>query len=242
MKLHEDEKVMTTQMHKGEMVEKCHCPPGTAGIACDLEIATCDDDGVCPVGGDTCTAGAFCGPNDICEMVEMELDSTFAASMCRNPSTEYCNTDGSKYCTHGGKCWDHIIGGSQKETDAVFCKCPPEFTGPHCELYVFPEKTKMVDGNKTSAAMAAMASVIVIVVAVMAFWFLLKKNPSWWWWCKSAIAGKVVALRRKDKQDPIGSSGGVVVVGDGLQEEEEDAVFVEPNEEVEDLKSERILI
>mmetsp|Transcript_33612 Transcript_33612/g.39149 ORF Transcript_33612/g.39149 Transcript_33612/m.39149 type:complete len:230 (-) Transcript_33612:638-1327(-) len=133
----------------GILRELCLCPIGYTGIAC---LTPTDSVEECHHlnGTHLCHNGGFCrqvltsidGGDDInvmewkCDCLEADKVSSFAGAMCRNPHTDYCNDDGSAFCTNGGSCRSSLVS---FDIDTEYmgsegCLCPPEFSGPHCEF------------------------------------------------------------------------------------------------------------
>ncbi len=118
----------------GRLREMCICPKGYTGLTCLQkveEMAKCHNH----KGLHYCLNGGHCrqvmkhggvgfimegmsvdneryGEDDIdwrCDCVEANGASAFAGDMCRRPHTEYCNHEGTKFCTNGGTCVNNLI-------------------------------------------------------------------------------------------------------------------------------------
>jgi len=127
----------------GSLHQICICPIGYSGLTCSElshNLEPChhyEDNHVCRNGG-VCRPDNFA--YELGDTVEWRCDcnyaddvNSFAGAMCRDPATEYCSKDGSKYCTNGGSCVNNIIHAHDYE-GSDNCICPPEFKGPHCEF------------------------------------------------------------------------------------------------------------
>jgi|AntRauTorckE5430_2_1112549.scaffolds.fasta_scaffold21612_1 hypothetical protein len=103
----------------GSLREICVCPLGFTGMTCS---ETTDALGSCHHHEDThvCRHGGLCrevniGTNQMewkcdCEIAD-EVNS-FAGAMCRRPATEYCNVQGTSFCTNGGTCVNNLVRAS----------------------------------------------------------------------------------------------------------------------------------
>jgi len=71
-----------------------------------------------------------------CDCIEADGISAFAGHMCRKPHTEYCNDEGTAYCTNGGTCVNNLVSQMIRleYPGSDSCACPKEFSGPHCEF------------------------------------------------------------------------------------------------------------
>lgn len=115
----------------GKLREVCICPKGFTGLTCQQRIGfmdKCESYG----GQRLCLNGGQCrkvlNENNIqfspsfldrgnsnvdewvCDCVEADGVSAFAGDMCRKPHTEYCNSQGTAFCTNGGTCVNHLLG------------------------------------------------------------------------------------------------------------------------------------
>lgn len=154
----------------GRLAEQCTCPINYGGIACDIPLATCDDDDCA-----TCTNG-YC-LESACDSLGSS-GSDLAKFACRKRLTEYCDDDTSSFCTNGGKCTANYQHANVDKS--VLCKCPKEFTGPHCEFAKLPASTYLPPALYKSSTdttggsgviimvtFAAAAAMILVVMAVL---------------------------------------------------------------------------
>lgn len=178
----------------GKLREICFCQPGFTGITCQQHIRSMHK---CTRSGDTrvCPNGGFCRQvlNNIvgvhewmCDCIVAKRKSDFAGYMCQHPSTEYCNVDGSSYCTNGGTCAINMGAYTiQDDDEPEECLCPEEFEGPHCEFLIglgsgkksFPTFSAEV-GNTTTANATSGATTLILIFglgAVPIVGYVLKK-------------------------------------------------------------------
>lgn len=138
------------QAQSGHLIEKCICPQGFTGIACDVVVEQCH------LPDHTCSNGMPCTQNALgewgCDCSIADSLSVFAGHQCRNPITEYCSgkyepDEAVSFCTNGGRCVGDFLAAQVAPGDTAFnkayqergCKCPREFHGPHCEFLKFAD-------------------------------------------------------------------------------------------------------
>ena len=109
----------------GKIRQLCICPPGYTGLTCQQRIGSMDkcikynDSRVCLNGG-VCRKvlnehNLIDRDNEddesewMCDCTEAIGQSRFAGDMCERPHTEYCNEDGSAFCTNGGSCVNNLV-------------------------------------------------------------------------------------------------------------------------------------
>lgn len=127
----------------GTMREMCICPEGFTGLTCLHHVAKMEH---CRSynGQRYCLNGGICrqimsSKSDDewrCDCIEADGISPFAGHMCRKPHTEYCNDEGTAFCTNGGTCKNNLVSQTIRleYSGSDSCVCPKEFSGPHCEF------------------------------------------------------------------------------------------------------------
>jgi len=118
-----DATAMTSSPVDGSLHQICVCPLGFTGLTC-LEPTEELDQCHHYHGTHLCRNGGFCRPVDVNEDLnfdqenrgEWRCDCTiadgvngFAGAMCRQPATEYCDGNGSSFCTNGGTCVSNLV-------------------------------------------------------------------------------------------------------------------------------------
>lgn len=145
----------------GRLAEQCTCPINYGGIACDVPLTPCTDDDSCAA----CTEDGYC-LESACD----SFGSEQAKFACRKRLTEYCDsttTSGTtEFCTNGGKCTANYQ--HENVDKSVLCKCPKEFTGPHCEFAKLPASTYLPPAVYKSNNTGAGAGAVIIIVAFAA--------------------------------------------------------------------------
>jgi hypothetical protein len=148
----------------GRPIQRCHCPDGFGGVACEIpNVETCDLTTLtCRVSQRPCEAmpgfsnSADGHPMLTCACYVADAiaraanDATnFAGRACRKGYTEYCssrydpNAERLFFCTNGGKCLADFLAArvspgnttANRDYEDAGCRCNSNFFyGPHCEF------------------------------------------------------------------------------------------------------------
>lgn len=166
------------ELHNDKM-EHCVCPKGFGGMRCQYPYEECGNGEHMCLHGTSCVAslddkgnnkrwscecGAQAGPT--CQRHE--------TTICTSPDTPKSIHRGMMsllYCVNDGKC----ITYQQDGKTFPACKCPPQYTGPHCELL----KPSLVDlgpplkdpSNGSSAASLASLLILGVILVILVLWF-----------------------------------------------------------------------
>ncbi len=135
--IHNPQTSSSTNLLDGELREVCICPKGYTGIDCLQKVDSmerchethrglhyCLNGGRCrqvmksggigfftkKIDGDDANSGV--DNDDIewkCDCIEANGASSFAGDMCKRPHTEFCNAEGTAFCTNGGSCVNNIV-------------------------------------------------------------------------------------------------------------------------------------
>lgn len=141
---------------------KCHCPPGFTGLRCESLVTTTKSTttttvippymrinlcyvGICKNGGSCyqldvnlgiciCKAG-FTGPDCSSSSEQLSTQTIVQKLALTRPSLikselneQFCPLDVPNPCQNNGSCLFKEI------TNTIFCKCPPSYKGPFCNL------------------------------------------------------------------------------------------------------------
>ena len=109
----------------GKLRQLCICPPDYTGLTCQQKTGSMDkcikynhsrvclNGGVCRKVLNEHNLNDRDNENDesewMCDCIEAMGQSRFAGDMCERPHTEYCNEDGSAFCTNGGSCINNLV-------------------------------------------------------------------------------------------------------------------------------------
>ena len=97
----------------GGLLQKCVCPPGYTGIACETIVEECQLPQLTCHNGVPCSLhmdGVWDGQY-VCDCSVADAMGKFAGSMCRNPATTYCGEGeitNRSFCTNGGLCLENL--------------------------------------------------------------------------------------------------------------------------------------
>ena len=114
---------LTRASQSGHLIEKCVCPPGFSGLACEQTVDECT------FPERQCHNGAPCTQNDLgewgCDCSSAYEMSAFAGRQCKNPVTEYCTGKYDPYaalsfCTNGGRCVSDFLAAEISPGDTAF--------------------------------------------------------------------------------------------------------------------------
>lgn len=140
-----------------EKYEHCVCPENFAGMQCEHRYEECGN------GEHMCLHGTKCvPPNDEshpkwtceCDETSGKVCQRHRSSVCTSSdadSTMYRGMTSMIYCVNDGVCMSYKQDGKSYPA----CKCPPQYTGPHCELLKTVAQlsgSKIVAPEKESAA------------------------------------------------------------------------------------------
>lgn len=123
--------ILLRLIQRGDMIQKCLCPPEYAGLGCEIPLSLCRDN-------DT--------TDDCVQNIAYNV-SSFAGQMSTNVFAEYCSQDlgATRFCLHGGKC-SSSFQSNVFDDSRLGCVCPSVFAGPHCEFLRLSSSSGM-DGD-----------------------------------------------------------------------------------------------
>lgn len=153
----------------------CVCPTGYAGVRCETKIEACGEKPHAHI----CLFGSKCAQTGIDSngkpIMGCDCENAFskyikmAGVNCEHASTKLCLTPGSEttgsaqFCTNGGECLE--IASGHKEHAG--CKCPPGYSGDHCEIVAASQKSPPSTGSPASEGDSRVEAGFLVAVTVV---------------------------------------------------------------------------
>ena len=141
---------------QGGLIQRCLCPPGFGGVACEIPIEECNLDTLtCPISGLPCERLSHDREDQPvwtchCHLVDQVDPSGFSGTACRRGYTEYCSDYYDPhaplyFCTNGGKCLSDYLSAQEAPGDYAVrrqfmdqgCVCNDHWEGARCEKFRF---------------------------------------------------------------------------------------------------------
>jgi len=170
------------QTYDEQYFEHCVCKEGWFGLECEHKAEICGADEHLCLHGSTCVKnnqqhGCDCSQAD--ETLGANNTPLFAGESCQHPATDICtygnNVPGRPlfFCTNQGRCNDYV---SPSDPDPG-CACPPEWTGPHCEMRV-DDAPKLVTTNPPNSNIMMSIAIFCLIAGTIVFAYIfMNKRP-----------------------------------------------------------------
>eukprot|EP00526_Cylindrotheca_closterium_P003340 CAMPEP_0113661244 /NCGR_PEP_ID=MMETSP0017_2-20120614/33324_1 /TAXON_ID=2856 /ORGANISM="Cylindrotheca closterium" /LENGTH=1467 /DNA_ID=CAMNT_0000575921 /DNA_START=83 /DNA_END=4486 /DNA_ORIENTATION=- /assembly_acc=CAM_ASM_000147 len=171
------------QTYDERYFEHCVCTEGWFGLECEHKAEVCGADEHLCLHGSKCVKnnqqhGCDCSQAD--EKLGVTDTSLFAGDSCQHPATDICtygnNVPGRPlyFCTNQGTCNDYVSPSDPNPG----CSCPPEWTGPHCEMRVGAPKLEATNRvPKNSNTMLGLAIFFLIAATIAFSYIFISKRP-----------------------------------------------------------------